>query len=203
MPAKARTRSARPQTTPPTRRTTPQQESDAAGGADKYAPSAWGSSSIGNVEDLLCPSGQLCAARRPGVEGMMKAGILNNVDALSALVQSEHIQRVEGGAATRDERDVAATLKNLLSEPNKFNEMVHMVDRVVCHVVVHPELHMTPNDPTSREPGFIYCDMVDLEDKMFIFNFAVGGTRDIETFRKERDSAMGSLEPVKDIGHTA
>jgi hypothetical protein len=163
----------------------------------KYTPTSWGSSGIGMIEDLTVPSGQLCAVRRPGIEGLMKAGVLNNVDALTSLVEKEHVARHEGKPPMDD---TVAAVNQLMNDPAKFAEMTHLVDRVVCHVVVNPPLHMTPNDITTRDPNKIYCDQVELEDKMFIFNFAVGGTRDLEQFRSERDGALERLDVQPDVG---
>jgi len=39
----------------------------------------------------------------------------------------------------------------------------------------------------------IYSDEVDLDDKMFIFQYAVGGTRDLERFRSEHAAGMGDI----------
>jgi hypothetical protein len=47
--------------------------------------------------------------------------------------------------------------------------------------------------------GVVYADMVDLVDKLHIFNFVVGGTRDIERFRGGLDELVGSLEAGEDV----
>lgn len=39
----------------------------------------------------------------------------------------------------------------------------------------------------------LYVDEVDLNDKMFVFQFAVGGTKDAEKFREEQASALGAV----------
>jgi hypothetical protein len=40
----------------------------------------------------------------------------------------------------------------------------------------------------------IYTDMIGMEDKMFLFNFALSGVRDVESFREASDAAMGTVE---------
>ena len=155
----------------------------------KYAPNAWMSGGVGGMEDLTVPSGQLCLVRRPGLQGLMKAGILHNVDSLSQIVSEKHLKRVDGKASA-SELDMAS----LMSDPKALDEVMHVMDRVICHCVVKPEVHMTPNDVTRRRDGIVYADMVDLVDKIFIFNFVVGGTRDLESFRGGLDELVGSLE---------
>lgn len=150
---------------------------------EKYAPTTWGGEAF---EDLQVPSGQMCQVRRPGVQGLMNAGVLNSVDSLLGIVQNELIPQAEG------KRKIDA--KALLDNPEALAEIVHVADRIVTYVVMQPEIHMTPSDITNREAGLIYADMIDLEDKMFIMNFAVGGTRDLEQFRKESQEALGDLD---------
>lgn len=188
MPAKAQGRKATPPAVP--------QASE-----NKYAPTVWGSNGTGVIEDLTVPSGQLCLVRRPGVEGLIKEGILKDFDTLTSLVQVEHIDRVEKGK--RPSADEAELGKQIFADPDKFMQMIHVVDRVVTAVVMQPVIEMTPNDVTRREKGVVYADMIELEDKMFIFQYAVGGTRDIERFREEFEESVGSVELGKPLEHAA
>lgn len=161
----------------------------------KYAVNTWGS--IGGYEDLTVPSGQLCLVKRPGVQGLMAAGVLHNIDGLTAMVNQKHIKRVKGGpssVAPGVPDPASLDMQSILKDPEALDSIMHTVDRVVCHVVIKPEVTMTPNDVTRRRDGVIYADMVDLVDKMFIFNFAVGGSRDLETFRGGLGEAVGSLD---------
>lgn len=187
MPPTRRT----PQDRRPTKKATPRKRAAAAVEVtavdpnDKYAPTTWGSQ-VGGAEDLVVPSGQTALVRRPGVQGLMEAGILHDMDSLSAIVDGKHIKRVQGRP---DEIDV----NSVMQDQDQLDSVLHFVDRVVCHVVLKPTVVMTPNDPTSRKPGVIYADMVDLVDKMFILNFAVGGVRGLEPFREQLDEALGGM----------
>lgn len=158
----------------------------------KYAPTTWGSE-LGGAEDLTVPSGQMCLVRRPGVQGLMEAGVLRDIDSLSALVNEKHIKRVQGKAVGDGKIDAAS----LMQDKDGLKNLMHVVDRVICYVVMKPLITMTPNDPTSRVSGVIYADMVDLVDKMFIFQYAVGGTRGLEEFRQQLDTSVGSLGTVE------
>lgn len=153
----------------------------------KYAPDAWISGGIGGMEDLQVPSGQMCLVRRPGMEGLMKAGVLHNVDSLSQIVNEKHLKRVDGKA---DE----INMSSLMKDEQGLQQVMDVMDKVICHCVVKPEVHRTPNDVTLRRPGVVYADMIDLVDKMHIFNYVVGGTRDLESFRGGLESAVGGLE---------
>lgn len=154
----------------------------------KYAPDAWLSGGIGGMEDLVVPSGQTCLVRRPGLEGLIKAGVLRNVDSLSAIVGEKHIKKAKKGS------DQKVNVDSVMKDPKALEEILHTVDKVVCHCVVKPEVFMAPNDVTLRKRGVVYTDMVDINDKMHIFNFVVGGTRDLESFRSGLDDALGGVE---------
>ena len=167
----------------PTAQTIPQPAQDPT---SKYAPDAWASGGIGGMEDLRVPSGQLCLVRRPGMEGLMKSGVLHNVDSLSQIVNEKHLK----GAKGKGEIDMAS----LMEDKEGLDEVMTVIDKVICHCVVKPEIHRPPNDVTLRQTGVIYADMVDLVDKMAIFNFVVGGTRDMESFRNGLDELVGGME---------
>lgn len=154
----------------------------------KYRPDAWASGGIGGMEDVTVPSGQLCLVRRPGMEGLMKAGVLHNVDSLSQIVNEKHLKRVNGKPV--DEIDMSS----LMQDSEGMDEVMNVIDKVICHCVVQPVLHRAPNDVTNRKVGVIYTDMVDLVDKMFLFNYVVGGTRDLESFRNGLQSVVGGVE---------
>lgn len=167
--------------------------------ADKYAPNAWLNNGVGTMEDVLLPSGQLALVRRPGVEGLVKAGVLKNLDSLTSLVNEAHIKRVEGKNGPEDHVD----LNSLMADEERMAAITHVIDRVLCYVVVRPEVHMTPGDATRRVPGVVYADMVDLVDKMFVFNYVVGGTRDLESFRNELSGVLGGLAVEPDVPEVA
>lgn len=162
---------------------------------DRYAPTAWASGGAGQPEDLEMPSGQWALVARPGPEGLIKAGIIQSLDALTGIVQGELIPNAEGTPKI----DAA----KLMANPKAITDVMHTMDRIVCHVVQKPKVEMTPNDVTRRKDGVIYADMVDLEDKMFIMNFAMGGTRDLETFRQESAKHVGGVDPVEVDGDQA
>jgi hypothetical protein len=118
----------------------------------------------------------------------LKAGVLRNLDTLSAIVDQKHLRKTAKGAPPR------VNVKSLMKDPDTLADIMLAVDKVVSFCVVKPEVHLTPDDQTRRKPGLVYADMVGVEDKMFIFNYVVGGTRDLETFRSGLEESMGGVE---------
>jgi hypothetical protein len=154
---------------------------------DKYAPSTWGA--VSAYEDLVVPSGQMCLARRPGLEGLIKAGIVSNFDMLTKIV-GDQTSRMKTGKEPKSDEEI---MSEVMASPERLEEMMRVINKIVCYVVVKPEIKSAPNDITRRVAGVIYDDMVDIDDKMFIMNFAMGGVRDLSTFREQYDAALGSV----------
>lgn len=161
---------------------------------DKYKATAWGGEL---TVDLEVPSGQLCLARRPGLNGLLKAGVLHDIDPLLPLID-EHVARVEGKIdPERREAELNKELLDIFRNPAQFATIQHMLDRVVCYVVLKPQILHTPDDPTQRQSDKIYADMVELEDKIFILDWALGGASDVISFREKLKAGVGNLADVQ------
>lgn len=182
-------RKSRTRSTPASPAAAPALHSVPTDGVDKYMPTAWGGGTTNTgPQDLEMPSGQIALVRRPGIQQLMVEGVLHKMDNLTALVDKKYIKK-GGTGKPSDNIDVGG----LIGDPEAMSQILHTVDRVVCAVVVRPQVQMTPNDPTRRIPGVIYADSVDLQDKMFIFNWSVGGSKDLESFRRESEAIVGGL----------
>jgi hypothetical protein len=182
---------------PPTPMPAPQPARPASD--DRYAVTAWGSEGNGGPQDLEMPSGQVALVRKPGLERLITEGVLHRMDSLTALVDKKYIKKGRGGAANPDNVDVTG----LLGNPEAMAGVLHTVDRVVCACVIKPHVEMAPNDPTNRMAGVVYADTIDLTDKMFIFNWVLGGTTDLESFRRESEEVVGSLSVGESLSDEA
>lgn len=170
----------------------------------------WGNTAPeGAIRFLTLPSGQTCYAKRMGLQGLVLAGVLAEGDTLTAMVDSKHIRRVRGGkTADHDRIDV----ESLLSDPESLGKILMMVDRSMPFMLVDPEvkLHFTdePDGSTrmipeeEREHG-VYTDQVGVEDKMFLFDWSVGGTADAERFREESAAVVAGVEHGTNVSRPA
>jgi hypothetical protein len=159
---------------------------------DKYAATKWGGET---TVDLEVPSGQVCLARRPGLNGLLKAGVLHDIDPLLPLVD-EHVARVEGQQADAEEK-MNRKILDIFKDEKKFATIQHMLDRMLCYVVIKPQILHTPDDITQRQPDKIYADMIDLEDKLFILDWSLGGAEDVAQFREKFQAALGNLASLE------
>jgi len=169
-------------------------------------------------EDLELPSGNVALVKRPGPQALLSEGILP--DTLMPIVQ-QAISKGKGlrpqdmKKALEDPAKVADMLDSMdrlmvqvVIEPkvayHKCRKLVDMGGATAGPAhdewVSIPE-HMRDGETECENCGkvhpatddFIYADDVDMEDKMFIFNYAVGGTRDLERFRSEHAARVGDL----------
>ncbi|MGE3487451.1 MAG: hypothetical protein AB7L09_22245 [Nitrospira sp.] len=165
---------------------------------NKYAATTWGKP---QYEDLEVPSGQLCQVRLPGVQQMIAAGVIDSADTLTTLVDQKHIKRVQGRAAGKaPEKQIDP--QSLMRDPENLKKLFAVIDRVCIHMVVQPTVVSCLRDVDGeqevipledRTDGVIYSDQIDMLDKMFIFQYAVGGGTDLDSFRKQFGEAVGSL----------
>jgi hypothetical protein len=175
-----------------------------------YALSAWGATQF---SDLTVPSGQLCQVRLPGVQNLIAAGVIDNVDTLTTLVDKKHLKRVQGKA--KEEAAANGQLmpdgtvidpEAVLKDPENLTRVFSLVDKVVTYMVVQPTILPTPEDAHDRltvekviELGQVYVDMIDLADKMYIFQYSVGGGTDLERFRKQFATGVGSVAAQQSV----
>lgn len=163
---------------------------------DKYAPTTWGSSNgAAGYEEITVPSGQLVLVQKLNIQVLIKSGLLQNFDSLSSTIANKHL------GATND--DVEDTIYDILKDPKKAESLFYTIDRVTCMTVVQPEITMAPNDYTLREPGKIYTDTIDLDDKLFIFNYALSGTKQANSFRGGSGAGVGSVANGESLPHPA
>lgn len=156
--------------------------------------------------DVALPSGNVARVRQISPAAFLASGLIPNP--LMSIIRKS-IQEKSGMSP--------AAMKKITEDNALLVSALELFDRVLAHVMVQPEVKMPPpckvcgeyantNQHDSgmpktyhqykegdREAGVPYADVVQMDDKMFIFQWAVGGTRDLETFREEFQSRVGDL----------
>lgn len=159
--------------------------------------------------DLDLPSGNTCLVVRPGIQGLIKHGILDSLDTLTGLVQSELID-------AKDPKKVQQAAMAFAQRPDDLLAAMDLMDKVIEYVVKEPGVvrpirrddngepilldgKEIPLTDSERDDETLYTDEVDMDDRLFIFQFVVGGTRDLETFRAQRAAMLGGVPNVQDV----
>jgi hypothetical protein len=140
---------------------------------------------------LELPSGKTCLARPVGVEAFLKAGVIPN-----SLMKV--ISKALGETPTAADIDLSELMGDLSENPEMLQDVFAMADNVTIYCVVEPMVNPLPADGV-RNDDLLYVDEIDLEDKLFILNFGVGGSRDLEAFRLATDGGVGSVPASTDV----
>lgn len=151
----------------------------------------------GSEETHELPSGQVVVARKIAIQQLLEAGVLAEADALTSLIGSKHLST-----------QASDVVQIAMKDPRAFGALMMMVDRALPLIVVEPEvlLHFTTSDSGEtaiipfgeREEG-VYTDQIDLADKMWLLNWAVGDLNKLARFRGESDSAVATVADVEGV----
>jgi len=166
----------------------------------------WAKKSSDVLRDITCPSGATCQVRIVGLNGLIKAGILESLDSLTSIVASEVIPRAEGTLPTE------VTPEDILKNPAQLNDMIALMDKIALYAVVQPKLSPVPQvkgkdeklhdvpiedrilivtdsegvpvlDEDGDEQPLVYVDQVDLLDKTHIMQQVMGASSELVDFR--------------------
>lgn len=151
---------------------------------------------------VTLPSGNTVKVQPISITDLLADKIIP--DTLTAMVMKQ-LDPGEGKKATKvtDEE-----VRELVKNPAQLADMFDVFDRVAARVVIEPVFlyhreevdgKWVTIDDEDRDDEMVYTDEVDLEDKSFIFQYAVGGTKDLERFRVSTSVAVGELESGESV----
>lgn len=182
--------------------------------SENFTPNnVWGSTAPeGSEEELTLPSGQTCRAKKVTVTSMIEAGILNNADSLTAMVD-QYTRKVKGGKGVADGTPIVDN--KILGDSKALKMMIEMADRSLPEIVISPPVHLHFSEQVigkttvtkklnddqravirAATPGVIFTDQIDLEDKMELFEWGVGGLKAFSSFREGPTTDVGDVVPV-------
>lgn len=174
--------------------------------ASKYT---LGRQSSDGGHDLELPSGATCRARRPGVQGLITAGLLDNFDQLTALVQTEHIDphtpKGQIAAARKVTADDVASAASIMADKEKLHTAFLTMDRIAAYCIMEPVVWIDyqlkdesdedwdKRQAKATEDEALAVREIDLDDKMYVLNWAVGGVADLAAFRAGTNELLGNV----------
>lgn len=141
------------------------------------------------------PSGNAIVLKKTSITGFLAAGTIPN-----SLMQT--IQAAMNSKGGQTEKKIEAEVAKLLEDPEGMRDMFIAVDAFVCAVAIEPKVYPVPENEADRKEDQLYVDELELDDKMFIFQRAVGATDDAAPFRKESAPGVGSVPASKAVGGT-
>lgn len=149
------------------------------------------------LQDVELPSGHTCQVKAVGMETLIKKGMIPN-DLLGIIQKAlDNNQGKKNEALKKLEQQ--KLLDELLEDRAKLSAVFDLADVITVECVVQPKVLPAPEHSENRDPELLYVDEVDMEDKMFIFNFVVGGTKKVGEFREELASTVGNTSNRKPV----
>lgn len=143
---------------------------------------------------VTVPSGNQVRVRTPGMQVFLREGVIPN--GLMPIIQES---MASGVAPSADAGE------SLLNDPEKLQEILDLADAITIYCCLDPRVASVPTEEIEgvstliglgderRDDDILYVDEMDLNDKMFIFQFAVGGTASLEDFRAQQGSNVVTL----------
>ena len=142
---------------------------------------------------LQLPTGLWMKVRRISMTSFITQGDVPNP--LLPLVEEALNKGKEIDVAELVGDDDAVTLE-------KVNDILELMNAIVVQMSVEPKVYSVPDDEADRDGDLLYVDELDDEDRMFLFQFAIGGTSDLERFRRELNTGMGTVAEVASSART-
>lgn len=193
--------------------------------AERSTAAGWKGKQATEGTDLTLPSENVALVRPIRPEAFLQSGMIP--DPLTGIIQKS-INTKKGlppskvAQISEDPKLLASTMIMLdrvvayaVLEPQTQMPptCIHKVGEEVCGAYAAGEgneVHTDTKDPNyhsyqegPREDDVLYTDQVTLDDKLFIFNWCAGGTRDVESFREELQGTMESVSGRSNVQQPA
>lgn len=156
-----------------------------------------------NVYVLLeLPSGNVCRARKPGLQKIMAEGKVPN--SLQPMLQD----------AMSGNKGASDSVVEVVSEmdPETIADAMAFTDNVVVSCVSMPTILPLPSkdewgrevdkdgELLTRNPDDLYVDELDEVDKSFILTWAFGGSSNVQEFLEKQEAMLVDLRTSQGVG---
>lgn len=163
------------------RRPTPASVQGASG--SPTSASTWKKKTVGGTL-ITVPSGNTALVRTPGMQVFVEQGVIPN--ALMPIIKE---------AMSKGMAPAESEMSEMVTDPDKLRDLIELANAITVFCCIDPKVEAIPTqvvdgevvvipmgDP-RRSEEILYIDEVEFNDKMYIFNFAVGGPADMDKFR--------------------
>ena len=147
-----------------------------------------------NRAELELPSGAVILAKGlTSMRAFLKSGVIPNN--LMVIIQ----ESLDKGK----EPDIDSLLQPTGEEgkvsQESIDDMLTLIDNVTVETWLLPPTALPPTKEEERSDEVLYTDEIDDQDKLFVFQWAIGGSDDLETFRQEQNASMDRLRAGKAV----
>jgi hypothetical protein len=136
---------------------------------------------------LTLPSGNTMRLKNPGIMELAHQGLIPN--ALMSYIMD---------SVTKGSTEL--TGEDIMSDANvKVEDMFDMMANAIMMMAVDPQVYPVPEEGQARDDNLLYIDEIDEQDKLFIWQWATGGTADVEQFRQESTGVLGAMARLQGV----
>lgn len=173
----------------------------------------------GQSFDFNLPSGNTCRMNHADLPKLIAAGVVDSIDQLTSLVQTEHVDRVKKGKKNRHVQpppgampEQARVALELMRDPKRWGTLEGVVNAVVVQCVEEPRVlpalapgtERSPQDAAALMAGTAFAvDNVSLIDRMAIFAEAMApilqGQEAMKPFRDGGEAGLAGVADVEDV----
>lgn len=147
-----------------------------------------------NRVELTLPTGAVILAKGlTNMRAFLKSGVIPN--SLLTIIQESIDKGVE------PDMDQLLQPKGDSNEvdPQSLDDMLALIDNATVECWILPPTAFPPENDEDRRDDVLYTDEIDDQDKLFVFQWAIGGSDDLETFRKEQVAGMDRLRSGQNV----
>lgn len=174
----------------------------------------WISKKPKGTQEVKVPSGNICLVRVIDPEQMLMQGLIPNALLADVMKAAKEQAGVTSDVEGFTDEHAAVLMDKIINDPSELDQMMQMVNAICVNTVVEPTVltvplwshqdvldHRCTEEMQGKEIAVhirpevdgLWVDQVDMEDRMFLFQFAVGGGEEIAPFREGVAAVMAAL----------
>lgn len=158
---------------------------------------------------ISCPSGQKCLAKRLNTLDLLEADLLDEIDYFTKRLFPAELD----SAGNPVEREFVGSFTLALKDPVKRKRIFDLLDKLLNISITRPKIHVLPNSVDIEQyrnwegpalpRGEVWANMVDFQDKIFIFGELNRPLDEIKTFRIEQEVSVANLAAMESVSGEA
>lgn len=145
---------------------------------------------IGELVEL--PSGLFIKVKGVDLTTLVTTGKIPNT--LLKSVQG-HLDELDGETEAQSEEEAAEKLIEGM-DADELKDYFEIMDALVVAMAMEPAVYPAPASEDLRDDERLYVDELSSEDKLHLFNWSQGGTRQLKRFP---GGSEGSMAPVAEV----
>lgn len=185
---------------------------------------SYGLGLTGSGYDHDLPSGNVCRMKDADLQALITSGVVDSVDELTSLVQTDHVDRVKKGKKTRHLQPAPGSkaigslppeqqaVLDIMKDKKRWATLERVINAVVAECVLEPKVLPAPEEGQDYTPhqkamimakSVVAVNDVALMDRFSIFAKAMApvmaGQAAMKPFRDGRETPVANVAVGEDV----